>query len=95
MIFFFFAIILRYLTCDLDILLFLDIAFASFFFLFFFSGTMSTSTSHRKSRKRSRTELAAAKEMMDKRGIVIERAVIRQDVMMAPFSFIHQIFRDN
>jgi len=56
---------------------------------------MSKSTSHRKSRKRSRTELAAAKEMMDKRGIVIERAVIRQDVMMAPFSFIHQIFRDN
>jgi hypothetical protein len=56
---------------------------------------MSTNTSQRQSRKRSRTNLTAAKERMDKRGIAIERAVIRQDVMMEPFSFIHQIFRNN
>jgi hypothetical protein len=32
---------------------------------------------------------------MEKRGIVIERAIVRQDVMVAPIDFIHQIFRDN
>jgi hypothetical protein len=32
---------------------------------------------------------------MEKKGIVIERAIVQQDVMVAPIDFIHQIFRDN
>jgi len=43
----------------------------------------------------TKVEIAATKAKIEKRKIVMERAIIRQDVMVAPFDFINQIFQDN
>jgi len=47
------------------------------------------------SNKMSKTEIAIAKARIEHRTIVIERAVVRQDVMVPPFNFINQIFQEN
>jgi hypothetical protein len=46
-------------------------------------------------RDRTKEEIASAKAKIKKRTIVIERVVIRKDVMVAPFDFINQIFQKN
>jgi hypothetical protein len=48
-----------------------------------------------RSHKRSRDEVAAAMERINKRSIVIERTVLRSDIRVAPFDFIYHVFQDN
>jgi hypothetical protein len=47
------------------------------------------------SSKRKREEIATAQARLNKRTIVIERAVLKQDIKKAPFDFIYQRFQEN
>jgi hypothetical protein len=47
------------------------------------------------SNKRYKYEIAAARARIDQRTIIIERAVVRQDVIVPPFDFIEHIFQEN
>jgi hypothetical protein len=47
------------------------------------------------SNKRSKSEIAATRARIEQRTIIIERAVVRQDVMVSPFDFIDHIFQKN
>jgi hypothetical protein len=46
-------------------------------------------------RKRIKAKIATTRGKIEKRKIVMVRAVVRQDVMVAPFTFINQIFQEN
>jgi len=58
------------------------------FFMFYFTDMSSQN-------KRSKIEIAATRARIEKRAIVIEWVVVRQDVMLPPFDFIDQIFQEN
>jgi hypothetical protein len=47
------------------------------------------------SNKRSKSEIAATRARIEQRTIIIERAIVRQDVMVSPFDFIDHIFQKN
>jgi hypothetical protein len=46
-------------------------------------------------RNRTREEVVAAQEHINKRTIVIERAILQSDIKVASFEFIYQKFQDN
>lgn len=50
---------------------------------------------HGQHRRRSIAEVDAEKAKIDTRTTMIERAVIRQDTMVAPFKFIDEIIQEN
>lgn len=81
--FFFFGILLGYLTCGMVF----QCCFGNFFMLYF--------TDMSSQNKRSKIEITAARTRIKKWTIVIERVVVRQDVMVRPFNFIDQIFQEN
>jgi hypothetical protein len=45
--------------------------------------------------KRSKSEIVAARARIELRTIIIERVVVRQDVMVSPFDFMDHIFQEN
>jgi hypothetical protein len=47
------------------------------------------------SNKRSKSEIAAARARIEQLTIIIEQAVVTQDVMVPPFDFIDHIFQEN
>jgi hypothetical protein len=75
------------LTHVLDNLCFLD--------FFFFKMSTADTDSQGRLCKRIREKITAMKERINKRSIVIERAVLRSHVMVAPFDFNNWIFQEN
>jgi len=63
--------------------------------LCFFFRKMSYTDSQGRLYKRSIAEAEAAMAKIDKGTIVMERAVVRQDVMVALFAFINETFQEN
>jgi hypothetical protein len=47
------------------------------------------------SNKRSKSEIATARARIEQRTIIIEQAVVRQDVMVSPFDYMDHIFQEN
>jgi hypothetical protein len=47
------------------------------------------------SNKRSKSDIVAARARIEQQTIIIEQAVVRQDVMVSPFDFMDHIFQEN
>lgn len=56
---------------------------------------MAASTFGTASKKRTREERDALRGKISKRSIIVERGVLRSDLMVEPFQFIYDIFREN
>jgi len=56
---------------------------------------MPSSSSQSRVRQPTQTGFEASRAKEENRTVIMERNIIRQDVMVAPFSFIDQKFQEN